>query len=76
MTTHVQVLGKAPLLGGEAGAAAAMQRFAVRMLRDLPMSQTCHSDLPTRTASQRRDSPLGSSMAGQRTRSSDSGFAS
>lgn len=45
MTTHVQVLGKAPFLGGEAGAAAATQRFAVRMLRDLPCpklaTQTC-----------------------------------
>lgn len=75
MTTHLQVLGKAPFLRQGRIQMAAMQSYKVRMLRDTPVPQRYHSDLHTRTSSQ-GGSLLGLSHRTWRTRSnSDSGSA-
>lgn len=52
MTTHLQVLGKAPFLRQGRIQMAAMQSYKVRMLRDTSVPQRHHSDPHTRTSSQ------------------------
>lgn len=51
MTTHLQVLGKAPFLRQGRIQMAVMQRYKVRLLRDTPVP-LYHSDPHTMTASQ------------------------
>lgn len=76
MTTHLQVLGKAPFLRRGRIQMAAMQSYKVRMLRDIPVSQRYHSGPHTMTSSQGGGVSSGLPDRTSKTRSnSDSGSA-